>query len=292
MSTVSEEIKHNSVKGRYESQKAHHKAYVRRKNSKFQGMRIVLDRELQEFVDTHLYDDQSPRAISGRIKHREKNLQYISKNSIHRYIKSVYGRKIEAYRKKRSQKRRKSQKSRTKLTDRTFISKRPKHIEKRLRAGHAEADFIGSGKTGKGILLVVVDRKTRTAFLERIVIVTIPNVHKSFLKIKERFPELRTITIDNDILLQHHKKLERLLNIKIYFCDPYSSWQKGTVENTNKYIRRDIPKGSSIITYSKVFIKKLEDKLNRRILECLEHRTPLEALGEVRDKRKKRRFRV
>jgi len=111
------------------------------------------------------------------------------------------------------------------------------------------------------------------------------------LKIKERFPELKTITTDSDILLRNDKELEQLLGIKIYFCDPYSSWQKGTVENTNKYIRRDIPKGSSIITYSKVFIKKLEDKLNRRILECLKYRTPIETLEEVRDKRKRKKRR-
>lgn len=290
VSTISDEIKRNSDKlGRYDSSKANHKAYVRRKNSKFQGMKIVLDKQLQEFVEKHLYDDQSPRAISGRIKHIEKSINYVSKNSIHRYIKSVYGRKVEAHREKRKQKIRRSHRSKTKLTDRTFINKRPKHIEKRLQAGHAESDFIESGKTGKGKLLVLVDRKTRASFLERIISVNIPNVHKSFLKIKGRFPELRSITTDNDILLQNHKELERLLDIKVYFCDPYSSWQKGTVENTNKYIRRDIPKSSNISTYSKVFIKKLEDKLNRRILECLQHRTPIEALEEVRDKRKKRR---
>jgi IS30 family transposase len=293
ISTISDEIKRNSDKlGRYESTKANHKSYVRRKYSKFQGMKIVSDTQLRQFIEKHLYDDQSPKAISGRIKHREKNVNYVSKNSIHRYIKSVYGRKIEAYRKNRKPKRRSPRKSRAQLTDRTFINKRPQHIEKRLRAGHAESDFIESGKTGKGKLLVVVDRKTRAAFLERIVTVTIFDVHKAFLKIKERFPELETITTDNDILLQNHKKLERLLHIKIYFCDPYSSWQKGTVENTNKYIRRDIPKGSSISAYSKVFIKKLEDKLNRRILECLQHLTPIEALKEVRDKRKKRRRRA
>ena len=293
VSTISDEIKRNSDKlGRYDSNRANHKSYVRRKDSKFQGMKIVFDKQLREFIEKHLYDDQSPKAISGRIKHREKNVNYVSKNSIHRYIKSVYGRKIEAYRKNRKRKRKISRKSKAKLTDRTFINKRPKHIEKRLRAGHAESDFIESGKTGKGKLLVVVDRKTRVEFLERIVTVTIFDVHKAFLKIKERFPELETITTDNDILLQNHKKLEQLLRIKIYFCDPYSSWQKGTVENTNKYIRRDIPKGSNISAYSKVFIKKLEDKLNRRILECLQHLTPIEALKEVRDKRKKRRRRA
>ena len=292
VSTISDEITRNNVKGTYESRKAHHKSYVRRKNSKFQGMKITFDKQLREFVEKHLYDDQSPTAISGRLKYQEKELAYVSKESVYRYIKSVYGRKIESFRKRRKKKGRKRPAEQTKLTNRVFIDKRPKHIEKRLRAGHAEADFIESGKSGKGIILVVVDRKMRVAFLEQILTVTIANVHKAFLKIKGRFPELESITADNDILLQKHRELERMLQVKIYFCHPYHSWEKGTVENTNKYIRRDIPKGSNISAYSKVFIKKLEDKLNRRILECLQHLTPIEALKEVRDKRKKRRRRA
>lgn len=249
-------------------------------------MRIIGDKQLKKFVEQHLYDDQSPTAIAGRLKDQERQLQYVSKDSIYRYIESVYGRKIEAHRKRRKQKRKRRRAKSTKLTDRTFIDKRPQHIAKRMRVGHAEADFLESGKSGKGIILVVVDRKLRVAFLEQILVVTIKNVHKAFLKIKKRFPELKTITTDNDILLQKHKELERLLGVKIYFCHPYHSWEKGTVENTNKYIRRDIPKGSNITLYSKIFIRKLEEKLNRRILKCLKHNTPAEALEEVRKKKR------
>ncbi|QQR54385.1 IS30 family transposase [Candidatus Peregrinibacteria bacterium] len=86
------------------------------------------------------------------------------------------------------------------------------------------------------------------------------------------------MTTDNDILFQKHKELEKLLGIKIYFCHPYHSWEKGTVENTNKIIRKDIPKGSDISKYSKAFIQRLEEKLNRRPLKCLNYLTPKEAL--------------
>ncbi len=252
-------------------------------------MKIIENRKLKKFVVEKLYDDQSPRAIAGRLKRREKKLNYVSKNGIYSYIKSVYGRRIEYHRKRRKQRRRRSRAKLTKLLDRTFIDKRPKYIDKRKRFGDAEADFIVSGKSGKGILLVVVDRKTRTSFLERIVSVKITNVHKAFLKIKRRFPDMKTITTDNDILLQRHKELEKLLRIKIYFCHPYHSWEKGTVENTNKYIRKDIPKGSSISSYSRSFIYNLEKKLNRRIMECLKFRTPAEAFGEERKKTKKKK---
>lgn len=246
------------------------------------------DKQLKRFVDHHLYDDQSPEAIAGRIENREKNLAYVSKDSIYRYIGSIYGRRIEFFREHRRQKRRRRRRQ-IHLRDRTFIDKRPQYIEKRMRIGDAEADFIVSGKSGKGILLVVVDRKTRATFLEQIRKITISRVHQAFLKIKERFPEMCTITTDNDLLFQKHKELEKLLGIKMYFCHPYHSWEKGTVENTNKYIRRDIPKGSSISSFSRSFIEKLETKLNRRIMACLDYRMPSEALKEVRRRRKKTR---
>lgn len=278
VSTLSDEIFRNSVKGKYSPSKAQHKAYVKRKYSKYQGMKIVGNKLLKKFVDRHLYDDQSPRAIAGRLKNQEKRLTYVSKDSIHRYIKSVYGRRIELHRKRRKQRRHKKRTKHTKLLDRKFIDKRPKYIEKRQRLGDCESDFIVSGKSGKGILLVVVDRKTRASFLERIVAVSIKNVHKAFFKIRRRFPKISTITTDNDLLLRKHKELEKLLNVKIYFCHPYHSWEKGTVENTNKYIRKDIPKGSNISFYSKSFIYTLEQKLNRRMMECLKFKTPSEAL--------------
>lgn len=67
-STISDEIKLNNVKGKYDSKKAHHKAYARRKYSKYQGMKIVRNKELKEFVEEKLYNNQSPRAIAGRLK--------------------------------------------------------------------------------------------------------------------------------------------------------------------------------------------------------------------------------
>jgi IS30 family transposase len=95
------------------------------------------------------------------------------------------------------------------------------------------------------------------------------------------------MTTDNDLLVQRHKEPERTLGIKIYFCHPYHSWEKGSVENANKHIRKTIPKGSDISKYTMSFIEKLEAKLNRRIMECLKRRTPHETLTIYR-KRKKR----
>ena len=289
VSTISDEISLNQTNGIYDPKKANHKAYVRRKYSKYQGMKIVGNSQLQEFVDKKLYDDQSPKNLAGRITKHEKYLPSVSKNSIYRYIDSVYGRNIQNYRNARKKRRRGGRRSvAEKLKDRIFIDERPKIAGKRARIGDAEADFIVSGKSGKGILLVVADRKSRAPFLEQIPEVTIKNVHDAFLRIKQRFPELKTITTDNDILFQHFKELEVLLGVKIYFCHPYHSWEKGTVENINGYIRKDIPKSSDISRYSKEFIQSIEEKLQRRIVELLDHRTPLEVLTKARKQKKRR----
>ena len=168
------------------------------------------------------------------------------------------------------------------LKDRVFIEKRPRIIEKRGRVGDAEADFILSGKGGRGILLTLTDRKLRLPFIEKILPVSIPAVERALMRIKRRFLELRTITFDNDILLQHHQRLERILGVQIYFCHPYSSFEKGSIENVNGRIRRYIPKGSNIATYSRPFIRKLEGRLQTRPLKCLGYATPEEALERHR----------
>lgn len=254
-------------------------------------MKIAEHGKLQKYINDHLYDDLSPEAIAGRITKHEKHLPSVSKDSIRRYIESVYGRRVEYYRIQQRRKRKRSRKRLkvSKLQDRTFIDKRSVFINKRRRIGDTEADFLVSGRDGKGVILAIVDRKSRTVFLEQIVMVTVENVHLAFLRIKARFPELKTITTDNDLLLKRHKELEALLAVKIYFCHPYYSWEKGSIENANKYVRRDIPKGSDISKYSKQFIRKLAAKLNRRYMKVLNYKTPQEILDKHRKHKKRLR---
>jgi transposase, IS30 family len=279
------------VKAIYDPIKAQQKSYVRRRNAKYQGKKIVQHVQLRKFVEEKLMDDQSPYAIAGRLRKKEKDVPSVSKESIYRYIKSPYGRNIERHRKMKKPRKKRRRAKLQKLDGRVFIHERPQYINKRTRSGHAEADFIVSGKCGHGILLVVVDRKLRTSFLEQILIVTIQNVHQSFQRILKRYPEMKSFTTDNDILFQHHKALEKLLKINIYFCHPYHSWEKGAVENVNKYIRKDIPKGSDLSKYSKKIIAALERKLNRRAMKCLNYATPQEMLDALRTRKKRREMR-
>lgn len=286
VSTISDEIREGSVKGKYDPKQAHHKAYVRRHYASFRGQKIVSNKKLHSFVESNLLDGQSSEAIAGRIKHQEKDLPNVSKNTIYRYLRGPYGKILGMLLKKK--KRPQERKKVTKLKDRTFIAKRPKVVNRRQRVGDVEADFIVSGRGGKGVLLTVVCRKIRIPFFELIPDVSIDNVHVAFERIKRRFPEMKTATIDNDILFRMHKTLEKLLNVKIYFCDPYSSWQKGSIENVNKFVRKFIPKGSDLSKYDQEYISMIEKKCNQRFMKCLKYKTPAEKLSEHRQRKNKK----
>lgn len=269
---------------KYDPDYAHHVSYVRRKYSKAIGKKIAGESGLRNFVESHLFDDQSPEAVSGRLKYVENDKIYSSASAIRRYVKSPYGRRIEAHLQKIFKKRRRRRGTKRKLEGKRMITKRPWYIAKRRGLGHTEGDFIVSGKSGKGMLLVLIDRKTRKRLLEKISPVSVRTVEGALKRMKKRYPEMQTLTFDNDLLLLEHKKLEKKLNVKIYFCHPHSPWEKPSVERLNKDIRRYIPKGSNISKYSRAFIKKLEEKLNRRFLEVLGFYTP----NEMYEKEKKK----
>lgn len=294
-SSISDEVRRNSVNGKYDARKANSKAKVRRKAAKYQGKRIVEDKKLNAFIDKALMQRQSPQAIAGRLKAGlEYNplsgipLPYVSRDTIETYIKSVHGRGIEYQLKgvlKAGQKKRNKPK-RPKLPPKgdpkKSIDDRPDTIVKRTRVGDLEVDFIVSGKNGTGYCLTAADRKLRVGYIRKILPVTVGNALKALKDIKKQFPEIKSITTDNDILWTYHKQLEKVLGVPFYFCDAYSSWQKGSIENFNGVARRYIKKGSDISQYGEVYIQMTEDKLNNRYMEVLGYKTPREALEEYR----------
>ena len=245
------------------------------------GKKIALDRELREFVEKGLLDDQSPDAIAGRLRTRATHIRYVSPAAIKRYIKSVYGRRIESHRAKIFKRSRRRKTPKTVLDGKRMITKRPRRINERKGLGHTEGDFIVSGKSGKGLLLVLVDRNVRKALLEKILPVSVRNVERALRRMKKRFPEITTITFDNDILFLEHQRLEKKLNVKIYFCHPRSPWEKPSVEHLNKVLRRYIPKGSDISRYTRYFIAQVEAKVNRRFMEVLGFYTPDEMYAKT-----------
>jgi IS30 family transposase len=265
----------------YDAAYAKHLAYVRARRGRKVGKKIALNRELRNFVEEHLLDDQSPEALAGRLRKVVKDIGVALARAIQRYIKSPYGRKIEARRAKIFRKARRRKTPKTVLDGKRMITKRPRRINERKGLGHMEGDFIVSGKTGRGILLTLTDRRVRKSLLARILPVSVRNVERALLRMKKRFQEIKTITFDNDILFLEHKRLEQKLGVKIYFCHPRSPWEKPSIENLNRWLRRYVPKSSDISRYSKLFFHKLEAKANRRFMEVLGFYTPEEKYAQA-----------
>jgi IS30 family transposase len=292
--TVSNELIRNKVDGTYTAEKANHKAKVRRKVAKYQGKKIVANQNLCVFIEKALMQRQSPGAIAGRLKAGlEPGLPYVSRDTIETYIRSVHGRRIEYQLKVlRVKDKRKNKRKRPGTLPtgdiKVGIDDRPAAIANRERVGDLELDFIVSGKTGSGYVLTATDRKLRIGFMRRILPVTVGNVLRALLEIKKSFPELLSITTDNDLLFRYFKQLEEALGVPFYFCDPYSSWQKGGVENYNGVVRKYIKKGSDISQYGEVYIQMTETKLNNRYMKVLGYKTPAEALEECRKAETKR----
>lgn len=274
---VSYEIAMNSVRGKYDWKRADQKAKNRRRASKYQGMKVVENPSLWQFVVSKLKNDWSPEEISGRIKHKEKKLPYISPKGIYVFVKSVYGRRVEQFLRYYGKRKRSGGNAKSSgLSERIFIDKRPKIIEKRGRFGDFEGDFIVSGKSGRGVLLVLVERKSRYVIIKRLLVQKVDDINALIAHILGGFVVFNSLTLDNDIVFRRHKVLSKFLGRPVYFTHPYHSWEKGTVENMNKWIRQYVKKGSNISSYSEKYIQFVEDRLNDRPRKCLKFKTPRE----------------
>ena len=276
-SAISREIKRNSTNGEYDPDKANHKAYVKRKYSKYQGMKVVGDKELRDYIEDNLAEDWSPEEISGRIKEEDKHIKYISPKGIYKFVYSAYGWLLEKHLAYQGKKNGVPRTKITKLEGRVFIDQRPKIVGNKRRFGDWEGDFIVSGKQGKGVLLVLHERKSRYALAKRIVGLNMKTAYQYIFEMTGGIV-INTLTLDNDIIFRKHKELSLMLGVPVYFCHPYHSWEKGGVENTNKLIRRYIPKGSDISKYSDEYIQMIQDKLNTRPRKCIGYKTPKEVM--------------
>lgn len=278
VSSISDEIKRNSVKGKYNALKADHKAYVKRKYSKTDCMKVSLDPELQRFVKENLKQDQSPEGISGRLKFREKKIQYASIKAIYKFVYSPNGRHLEKllYSKAVHKKVGSKRDTPVSIDGRIMIDQRPKKVQTRREFGHYEGDFIESGKDGRGSLLVIVERKTRYPFLRYLEDRTTENVNRVVREMLGDSP-IESLTIDNDISFQKHRELSNLIDAEIFFCHPQSPHEKGTVENRNKSIRRYIKKRTDLSQVSQEIFSFVEERLRNKYMKCLNYRTPKEA---------------
>lgn len=289
-STISREIKRNRRKirakggsrdGPYKSSVAHHKAYLKRKYSKYQGKKIHENDDLREYIISGLKQHWNPDEIAGRMK-KEKLLFYVSKNTIYEWLYSAWGQGYcpLLYSRRYKPKKRKEKKEKVIIPNRKSLDLRPKGASNKTRYGHYESDTIVSGKrTGsRAALTVMTEIKSKYVDAKKIKnLKSVSNI-KAIKKMEEKLRQPLSYTLDNGRENSLHESLET----PAYFCDPYSSWQKPHVENVNKMIRRYIPKGADISKYSDDYVRMAVDVINNKPRKSLGYKTALEVMTEHR----------
>lgn len=264
-------------------QKAEKRKREQRSQASWKGPEVLL------YVRKKLREKHwSPETIAGRLSVDHPAL-HICHETIYRLIYEKQYKKYRLWqyltvrRKKRMKKLGRKPHREGRIPEAVSIDCRPKHIAKRKEAGHWETDNV-IGKTHDDTALSVsVERKTRLTMMSKL------QSKKADEKLRVLFtrfsllPESlrKTLTTDNGKENTHHKELTNRLDMPVYFCHAYSSWEKGSVENMNGRIRRYIPKGISMDTISEETIRLIEWELNTTPRKCLNWKTPLEALEEI-----------
>lgn len=241
---------------------------------------------LKIFVYRGLLRGWSPEQISGRIKLKYPNdpIMSISYEAIYTHIyahrQASLNRKLIAllpY--KKSQRRRANANSKrgTKIKDQTSIDDRPKHIETREEIGHWEGDLV-IGKGQQSAIGTLVERKARYTFIVKLKSRKSAVVRKGFAKELNQINTLftKSLTYDNGMEMAEHKQFSNHTNMPVYFAHPYSSWERGTNENTNGLIRRFFPKGTDFKKVTEKQLKIVQKKLNNRPRKVLGYKTPNE----------------
>jgi len=262
--------------------------------------------------ETYLYvreklrkDNWSPEIISGRIKIEKPHLT-ICPETIYQYIhgkgkRHKLWRYLEQHHKRRRIKSgRKVQKQycNSKIPGAVSIDLRLKRANNRTQVGHFETDLMEGKRSQRTALSVAVDRKTRHTLLGKVKNKTALEKQKvltSQLKSLESLrksdkPIVRTVTADNGSENTNHQEISKDLGVRFYFCHPYHSWEKGSVENTIKRVRRYIPKGTSIKRLKDAQIQWVENRINNTPMKVLSFMTPNEAMEQESNRYKFRRF--
>ena len=266
--TISREIRKNQVKGVYIAKKANHKAYIKRWRSKRQCLKVSVDRFLCRFVEDKLWLKWSPEQISGYLR---DNLNInCSVKAIYKFVESRSLNHLLFWSWNNKKSGRKDYRCNNPKDNRKYIDERPILSE----FGHFELDFIIS-KHNSWVLMISVDRLTKETR-----ILKLPNRKREAINfaLSSMFSgiEIKSITTDNDIAFVYWREIETLLNTQVYFTHPYHSWEKGLVENTNRWIRCFIFKRRDISTVTQEEIDQILSFLNDRPRKIIGFRTPRE----------------
>lgn len=265
--TISREIKRNSVKKKwnkeeiYLAKEADHKSYSRIWRSQRQSMKINMNLELKDFIINQIQRKDiipSPKIIAQlwNKKQQEKKLK-ISHVSIYKWLETWDWNKYKKFltHKFKWYKNKNHSLEKVKIKDRIWIEKRPDFINNREQIWHFEADLVVSKKWNKWALLTLIDRKTRLPKIFKIKDKNSENIMNLIASVKDKL-WIKSITFDNWMEFAKHYLLRNFW-IYTYFCNPYSSREKWSIENLNWIIRRFFPKWTIFDNISNRKIKSI-----------------------------------
>lgn len=272
--TISYEIAANGGTKGYRADYANQYARTRAKDKRWQWSKIQESPQLRTYIIAGLESHWNPDEISGSMR-RERQPFYASKTAIYEWLRSVHGIRYcpLLYSGRYYRKKRKPKTARVMIPDRVSIHERFLGADHRTRYGHWEGDTIVSGKnTGStAAISVAYERKARLVLARRIWNLK-PESHTAALQGMLTNKKALSMTQDNGGENRNHRQL----GIPTFFCDSYSSWQKGGVEHANKMIRRYVPKGVDLATVSQNYLDQIVSVINRKPRKSLRYRTALE----------------
>ena len=268
-STISRELKRNSTdKGHYLPDKAHEKALERRaRSTSNRALDPILVWRIKEMI---INDQWSPKQISGVLGREGVNVSY---QTIYNIIYADTTGEL-AKNTRHKLKHRKRPKSRhMPIANRTSIHQRPKEADGK-RFGDWEMDLIVDPQSKA--ILTMTERSTNMLIMSKLPCgKQAEPLAKTVVRLLYPYKDtIKTITTDNGPEFAAHEYITRKLGVKVYFADPYASWQKGAIENANKLIRQYIPKGASFDQFSDNKIMSIQKKINLRPREKLNFSTP------------------
>jgi len=284
--TLSRELSRNlSSTGEYKPHLAQ-RYYAKRRDASKQPYRIEQNGRLRQYIRNKLKLYWSPEQIASRLEidHLDTPQMRVSPLVIYNWVQrdkesggSYYTYLRQGHRKRR--KKHGSLRNQGQIPDRRPISERPKAVDSRQDMGHWEGDTV-VGKSHGSFVATHVERKSRYLLVGKTDDKTAESINFTTKQLFRKIPRSirKTMTFDNGKEFAGFKALEKAVGFCCYFADPYSSWQRGTNENTNGLLRQFFPKGTNFNEISKSEIDKAASLLNNRPRKCLNYRTPHEVL--------------
>ena len=289
-STIKREIDRNGGRRRYRAGDAEQRAWRCARRPK--ACVLLKNKRLRARVAAKLAQDYSPEQISGWLVDTYPNDEQmrVSAETIYKSLFIQSRGALNKDLKDHLRTKRRFRQARTKtlkgtgrsnLVDAVSISERPAEVEDRALPGHWEGDLIAGDQTS--FIATVVERKTRFVVLVRVKNKETKTVVDALTKQMGKLPKLlkQSLTWDRGSELAAHKDFSLATDMDVYFCDPYSPWQRGSNENTNGLLRQYFPKGEDVSHYTQAQLNAVAKKLNTRPRKTLKFKTPAYELSKV-----------